>query len=89
MGRAGRPRLVVAGGVSANRQLRERLANVVSERGAQVWYPRLEFCTDNGAMIAYAGLLAFREGQVTPMAETTCTQRYRTDDVLVTWRKDK
>ena len=40
-------------------------------------------------MIAYAGLLAFREGQVTPMAETTCTQRYRTDDVLVTWRKDK
>ena len=40
-------------------------------------------------MIAYAGVLAFGEGQVTKMEDTTCTQRFRTDDVLVTWRKDK
>jgi N6-L-threonylcarbamoyladenine synthase len=40
-------------------------------------------------MIAYAGILAFQQGQVTPLGETTCTQRYRTDDVLVTWREDK
>ena len=47
------------------------------------------YCIDNGAMIAYAGVLAFGEGQVTKMEDTTCTQRFRTDDVLVTWRKDK
>ena len=52
-------------------------------------YPDGGYCIDNGAMIAYAGLLAFQEGQVTPMKDTTCTQRYRTDEVLVTWRKDK
>jgi N6-L-threonylcarbamoyladenine synthase len=48
-------RLVVAGGVGANRRLRERLRELVAELGGQVHYPRLEFCTDNGAMIAYAG----------------------------------
>lgn len=48
-------RLVVAGGVGANRRLRARLAALAAERGASVYYPRLEFCTDNGAMIAYAG----------------------------------
>ncbi len=61
----GLQRLVVAGGVSANRMLRERLREVADELGARVWYPRLEFCTDNGAMIAYAGcqrLLAGEQG---------------------------
>ena len=48
-------RLVVAGGVGANLRLRERLADMVSEEGARLYYPRIEFCTDNGAMIAYAG----------------------------------
>ncbi|HEX7030487.1 MAG TPA: tRNA (adenosine(37)-N6)-threonylcarbamoyltransferase complex transferase subunit TsaD [Gammaproteobacteria bacterium] len=47
--------LVVAGGVGANRQLRARLAEKVAARGGRVFYPRPEFCTDNAAMIAYAG----------------------------------
>lgn len=47
--------LVVAGGVGANAHLRERLTREASARGIAVSYPRLEFCTDNGAMIAYAG----------------------------------
>ncbi|MEJ2516214.1 MAG: tRNA (adenosine(37)-N6)-threonylcarbamoyltransferase complex transferase subunit TsaD [Gammaproteobacteria bacterium] len=51
-------RLVVAGGVGANRRLRARLAEAVEAAGGEVFYPRLEFCTDNGAMIALAG--AFR-----------------------------
>src|SRR5882757_56555 len=42
--------LVVSGGVSANRTLRARLAEVVSKRGGRVYYPRIEFCTDNAAM---------------------------------------
>jgi N6-L-threonylcarbamoyladenine synthase len=50
-------RLVVAGGVGANQALRERLGTVAKALGAEVFYPRLEFCTDNGAMIALAGAL--------------------------------
>jgi N6-L-threonylcarbamoyladenine synthase len=52
---SGAKRLVVAGGVGANAHLRERLTREAGARGISVYYPRLEFCTDNGAMIAYAG----------------------------------
>jgi N6-L-threonylcarbamoyladenine synthase len=55
--------LVVSGGVSANRTLRARLAEVVSKRGGRVYYPRIEFCTDNAAMIAVAGLARLTAGQ--------------------------
>ena len=51
----GRERLVVSGGVGANARLRELLRNMCTENGWQVFYPRPELCTDNGAMIAYAG----------------------------------
>ena len=61
-------RLVVAGGVGANRQLRERLRELLAELGGQVYYPRLEFCTDNGAMIAYAGWRRLTAGQREGMA---------------------
>jgi N6-L-threonylcarbamoyladenine synthase len=56
-------RLVVAGGVGANRRLRSRLAEAAQAAGATVFYPRLEFCTDNGAMIAYAGMLRLAAGE--------------------------
>ena len=52
---SGARRLVVAGGVGANAHLRDRLTREAAARGIEVFYPRLEFCTDNGAMIAYAG----------------------------------
>ncbi|MFP5381849.1 MAG: tRNA (adenosine(37)-N6)-threonylcarbamoyltransferase complex transferase subunit TsaD [Gammaproteobacteria bacterium] len=52
---AGSHRLVVAGGVGANARLREQLTREAAARGIEVFYPRLEFCTDNGAMIAFAG----------------------------------
>jgi N6-L-threonylcarbamoyladenine synthase len=51
----GRKTLVVAGGVGANLRLRDRLAEVALAEGAGTAYPRAEFCTDNAAMIAYAG----------------------------------
>jgi len=51
----GHQRLVVAGGVGANRALREQLRAELSRTGATVYYPRTEFCTDNGAMIAFTG----------------------------------
>ena len=55
--------LVVSGGVSANRTLRARLSVVGSKRGGRVYYPRIEFCTDNAAMIAVAGLARLTAGQ--------------------------
>lgn len=55
----GHRQLVVAGGVGANASLREQLRAELSRRGATVYYPRTEFCTDNGAMIAYTGYLRF------------------------------
>jgi len=55
---------VVAGGVGANRRLRERLDRAVAEQGCSVFYPEFEFCTDNGAMIALAGALRLGAGFV-------------------------
>lgn len=59
----GLKRLVVAGGVGANRRLRERLRELAAAMNGAVHYPRLEFCTDNGAMIAYAGWRRLAAGQ--------------------------
>ena len=56
--------LVVAGGVGANRQLRARLTEAVSRRGATVYFPELVYCTDNGAMIALVGALRMQAGAV-------------------------
>ncbi|MDO9221742.1 MAG: tRNA (adenosine(37)-N6)-threonylcarbamoyltransferase complex transferase subunit TsaD, partial [Thiobacillus sp.] len=50
----------VAGGVGANTHLRERLTRDAAARGISVFYPRMEFCTDNGAMIAFAGAQRMR-----------------------------
>lgn len=55
--------LVVAGGVGANRRLRERLDTAAAARGCRVFYPPFELCTDNGAMIAFAGLLRLQRGE--------------------------
>jgi tRNA N6-adenosine threonylcarbamoyltransferase len=67
----GHRRLVVAGGVGANRKLRAQLQARVTQLGGQVFYPRLEFCTDNGAMIAYAGYVRLRAGRKPSPAAVT------------------
>ena len=59
----GLSRLVIAGGVSANTKLRSHLKTVAKKMRAEVYYPRLEFCTDNGAMIAFAGCQRLLAGQ--------------------------
>ena len=60
--------LVIAGGVSANVRLREELERALAKLGAKVFYARHEFCTDNGAMIAYAGCQRLEAGQSSSMA---------------------
>jgi N6-L-threonylcarbamoyladenine synthase len=64
----GAKQLVVAGGVSANRRLRERLTHLSEKLGVRVFFPRPEFSTDNGAMIAYAGYLRLAAGQHEPLS---------------------
>jgi N6-L-threonylcarbamoyladenine synthase len=55
--------LVVAGGVSANKTLRNQLQTWINGIGGQVYFPALEYCTDNGAMVAYAGCLRMLRGE--------------------------
>ncbi len=64
----GLKRLVIAGGVSANKQLRQTLAELMQQLGGEVFYPQPQFCTDNGAMIAYAGFLRLKQGQQQDLA---------------------
>lgn len=63
-------RLVIAGGVSANRTLRARMAEMMQQSGGEVFYARPAFCTDNGAMIAYAGMIRFKGGSTTDLGIT-------------------
>ncbi len=59
----GIPALVLAGGVSANRQLRQQISKMMEAEGGRAFFPRPAFCTDNGAMIAYAGWQRLSAGQ--------------------------
>jgi N6-L-threonylcarbamoyladenine synthase len=63
LAKTGMKRLVVAGGVGANRQLRAALDAEAARRGVEVFYPAAELCTDNGAMIAFAAALRLTEGK--------------------------
>lgn len=69
-------RLVMAGGVSANRTLRAKLAEMMKKRRGEVFYARPEFCTDNGAMIAYAGMVRFKAGATADLG-VSVRPRYR------------
>jgi N6-L-threonylcarbamoyladenine synthase len=60
---AGLKRLVIAGGVSANKALRVSLEKMLGDMKGDVYYARPEFCTDNGAMIAFAGCQRLQAGQ--------------------------
>jgi N6-L-threonylcarbamoyladenine synthase len=64
----GHRRLILAGGVSANRRLRERMNQAITAVGGETYYPRPALCTDNGAMIAFAGWQRLRAGQAEPLA---------------------
>jgi len=72
--------MVIAGGVACNQSLRERLKNMASERDMDVYFPRPEYCTDNGAMIAIAGYHRIIHGERADLS-IDVRSRYPIDDL--------
>ena len=86
MAHVGSNQVLIVGGVGCNERLQEMMGIMASDRGGSVYATDERFCIDNGIMIAHAGLLAYRNGLVTRFEDSTCTQRYRTDEVFIKWR---
>ncbi|GIY33059.1 probable tRNA N6-adenosine threonylcarbamoyltransferase [Caerostris darwini] len=87
MAHCGSNEVLIVGGVGCNERLQEMMRIMAEERNAKLFATDERFCIDNGAMIAHAGWEMFRSGHVTDFEDSTCTQRYRTDEVEVTWRE--
>jgi N6-L-threonylcarbamoyladenine synthase len=81
----GKKECLLTGGVAASQRLQEMLRTMCEERGARFFVVPREVAGDNGAMIAYTGLLAYKHGQRTKKADFY--QRWRTDEVEVNWIK--
>ena len=77
--------LLLAGGVGANKRLQEMLSVMCAQRGARFSAPKSEYLQDNGAMIAYTGLLMLRHGIQTPIASSGANASFRPDEVEVLW----
>lgn len=88
MAHCGSDEVLICGGVGCNERLQSMMGIMCEERGAKLYATDERFCIDNGAMIAQAGYLMFQSGIVTSLKDSWITQRFRTDDVLVTWRED-
>ena len=90
MAHCGSNEVLLVGGVGCNVRLQQMMQTMAAERGGSVCAMDDRYCIDNGAMIAYAGVLQFlaagRQGM--PLRECTFTQRFRTDEVEVQWRND-
>ncbi|KAF5027322.1 hypothetical protein F66182_566 [Fusarium sp. NRRL 66182] len=86
MAHVGSSQVLIVGGVGCNERLQEMMGHMARERGGSVYATDERFCIDNGIMIAHAGLLAYETGFRTSLDESTCTQRFRTDEVFIKWR---
>jgi N6-L-threonylcarbamoyladenine synthase len=81
----GKTEVLLAGGVGANARLREMLTIMCEDRGIAFFVPEKRFMGDNGAMIAYLGLLMFKAGYRTEISESAVNPNYRPDDAEVAW----
>lgn len=82
--------VLMVGGVACNVRLQEMMQQMLDERGGSLCAMDERYCIDNGAMIAVAGWRAYQANPTDaarPIESCTCTQRFRTDQVLVTWRE--
>lgn len=82
----GKNEVLLAGGVGANLRLREMLDIMCEERGIEFYVPEKRFMGDNGAMIAYLGILMYKSGYRTAIANSMVNPNFRPDDAVVTWR---
>jgi len=80
--------VLLGGGVAANQRLRQMVQIMAKERGATFFVPPKDICIDNGAMIAWLGLLMYESGVRMSIMDTEINQRFRTDMVQVTWRDE-
>ncbi|KAI0461033.1 putative tRNA threonylcarbamoyladenosine biosynthesis protein kae1 [Komagataella kurtzmanii] len=80
--------VLIVGGVGCNERLQQMMEIMVKDRNGSIYATDERFCIDNGIMIAHAGLLQYRMGDVTDIKDTVCTQKFRTDEVWVKWRLD-
>lgn len=78
--------VMLTGGVASNSRLREMLELMAEEHGGEFFAPPAEYCRDCGAMIAWAGILAYKHGVRQKIEETVIRQRWRTDEVDIPWR---
>lgn len=89
MAHCGQMDVLVVGGVGCNLRLQEMIQQMAAERGGRAFCTDERFCIDNGAMVGWTAALMHKAGDASvPVEKATCTQRFRTDDVLVTWRDD-
>ena len=86
MAHVGKDEVLLGGGVAQNMRLREMIGEMAKERGAEMFVPDRRLCMDNGAMIAWLGNLMYSSGVRMSIEDTTVEQRFRTDEVGVTWR---
>jgi N6-L-threonylcarbamoyladenine synthase len=86
MAHVGRDELLLGGGVAANARLREMARLMAEGRGARAFVPEPRLCVDNGAMIAVLGAMMHAAGATTRLEDSAVRQRFRTDEVEVTWR---
>ena len=80
-----KPELLLTGGVAANRRLQAVMRAIAEEHGAESYVVPLEYALDNGAMIAWTGLLAYLSGVRTPVEESLIRPRWRLDEVEIAW----
>jgi N6-L-threonylcarbamoyladenine synthase len=78
--------VLLGGGVAANKRLRDMVETMACERGASFFVPSTDLCIDNGAMIAWLGILMHLSGVRMNVENSFIDQRFRTDMVDVTWR---
>ncbi len=77
--------VLLGGGVVQNKRLQEMVRVMAEERGAKMFVPPGSLCVDNGAMIAWTGVVMHGAGLRTPVEESTVRQRFRTDEVDLPW----
>ena len=86
MAHVGKDEVLLGGGVAQNTRLRTMIDEMAKERGARMFVPDRRLCMDNGAMIAWLGNIMYESGVRMDIADTAVEQRFRTDEVNVTWR---